>query len=445
MRILLVANFFPPEHTAGTENYSFGLARALLNAGHQINVLCAGTWNEGPHYWNRHQDDVCQGIPVRRLHLNWVRAPDPNRYLYDNPRVAGFFNDYLNELRPDIVHVTSCYTLSASVIKTAQQAGIPVVLTLTDFWFVCPSVNLLRSNGELCDGRVAPFECLECIFHGSRVFRLLSWLPSRSARESILTSLSNRPRLSRLQGLRGMALDVTERRRVLQEMLCLSDWVIAPSHFLAEMYIQYGCRVPIHIQPSGQDLSWLNSYSGKKPSATIRFGYLGQVKPHKGVHILLEAFQQLPCDDPVSLSIFGKLSEPEYTKELHQIAGSHPRISFKTPLPHEQVGEAFSTIDFLVVPSLCYENNPLVIQEAFASNTPVIASKLGGMSEFVKDEENGLLFEAGNARVLAEKLYRLVHEPGLRARLQEGIPRVKEMSHEIRELEGVYAKLLGQI
>ena len=70
MRILFIANFFLPAHTAETENYTYGIARGLLEAGHEVQILCAGGWDTGEQYWNGHSGETHSGVPVRWLHLN---------------------------------------------------------------------------------------------------------------------------------------------------------------------------------------------------------------------------------------------------------------------------------------------------------------------------------------------------------------------------------------
>jgi glycosyltransferase involved in cell wall biosynthesis len=109
---------------------------------------------------------------------------------------------------------------------------------------------------------------------------------------------------------------------------------------------------------------------------------------------------------------------------------------------HEQLDEVLSEIDVLIVPSLWHENNPRVIQEAFAAQTPVVASNVGGMSEFVEHEVNGLLFERNNEIDLAKQLSRIINEPDLLPRLQEGIKPVKTIETEVEELILFYKELI---
>ena len=122
MKILLISHFFPPTHNAGAEKQSLAYAIGLKNLGHQVQVVCAGSWNKGPKYWNGYTDDVHLGIPVRRVHLNWTAAPDVNRSLYDSAEVEAHLDGWLDEWQPEIVQILSMVTLSTSVVRPAKNA-----------------------------------------------------------------------------------------------------------------------------------------------------------------------------------------------------------------------------------------------------------------------------------------------------------------------------------
>jgi glycosyltransferase involved in cell wall biosynthesis len=119
-------------------------------------------------------------------------------------------------------------------------------------------------------------------------------------------------------------------------------------------------------------------------------------------------------------------------------------IKFNGAFPHEHLGEILSQIDVLVVPSQWHENNPRVIQEAFASKTPVIASNVNGISEFIQHEINGLLFERNDVADLAHQLRRVITEPDLLEHLRAGIPRVKCIEEEVEELMEIYGELINR-
>jgi glycosyltransferase involved in cell wall biosynthesis len=110
----------------------------------------------------------------------------------------------------------------------------------------------------------------------------------------------------------------------------------------------------------------------------------------------------------------------------------------------EEMARAFSDLDVIVVPSLWYENSPTVILEAFAHRIPVIATNLGGMAELVDHEINGLLFHLGDVNDLARQIHRLLKEPGLLPRLQDGIGPVKTVSQQIDEFEELFMRALTE-
>lgn len=443
MRILLATSFFPPQHRAGTENYTFGVASGLVKAGNEVRVLCAGRWADGRRYFNGHTDESYQGVSIRRLHLNWAKAPDPNRYLYDNPIVAKEVARYLTQIRPDVVHITSCLTLSASMIRIIKQMRIPVIITLTDFWFLCPRITLLRRNSELCSGQTTATDCLRCMLGESKSFRVVSSILPESLIDACLVRVSQRPSISRLRGMRGMALDITHRKEYLRETLGMADCVIAPSKSLENVFRQNGFCAPMRIVPYGHDLSWLQSYARRTEPNKVRFGYLGQIISIKGVHLVLQAFKTLPPESSATLSVFGDLNkEPPYSEQLRRIAANSSNIQFKGTFTREQLGEILGQLDVVVVPSVWYENSPLVIQEAFAAKIPVVATDLGGMSELVQHQVNGLLFERSNVQDLAHQLRRVMNEPGLLERLRAGIGAIKNMDDELHELGKVYREFM---
>lgn len=444
MRILLVTHFFPPDHTAGTETYTLGLAKALIQRKNSVRVLCAEDWETGERYWNGVTEDVFKGVRVQRIHLSWTKAKNPNKILYDSIEVERALEKLLASWRPDVVHVTSLISLGVGVLKAVKRAGIPLVLTLTDFWFLCPSLQLLRSDGRLCDGRTSPYECQVCLAPTSRTFHGLNRVLPKTLRPWVWDRVARSAVLSRRRGLRGLVLNMKERKETLPEALRLPDRIFSPSAFVQSVFTQNTSR-KVDVLPHGHDLHWLEKYPGKTPSEQVRFGYIGQISPIKGVQVLVEAFHQAQLGGRARLQIWGDLGRGgQYGQALVQRAVENPAIKLCGAFTRESLGLTLAEIDVLVVPSIWYENAPLVIQEAFATGTPVITTNLGGMAEAVAHEMSGLLFERGDVQDLARQLRRAALEPGLLERLRAGIPAVRTVEHEVAELEGVYRELAAR-
>lgn len=443
MRVLFLANFYPPTHTAGTETYTHNIACELARRGHDVQVVCVGEWQQGKAYDNGVQDSLVDGVPVRRIHLNWRKAPDPNRYLYDNPLTASYLREWVTELRPDVVHLTSCYTLSASVIDVVKEAGIPLVVTLTDFWFICPSLQLLRGDGTLCDGQTDAWTCLACRLHETRLYQWsLHWLPE-ALRKQMLTAVSQRPFLNQRRGLRGRALDMADRKGILQRQIECADHIVAPSPTLARLMSGVLPDLPMTQQTHGHDLRWTEGLEDeRRVSGSLRWGYLGQILPVKGVHVLLDAWRLLPDANRPSLAIWGEVGQqPAYGRRIRKAAAELDGVTLHGRFPRSQLAAVMNQIDVVVVPSLWYENNPLVIQEAFAAGKPVVASALGGMRDFVAHNESGLLFRPNDPADLAAQVNLLTNEPATYERLKSGIPAVRSIEAEVGELERVYVAL----
>jgi glycosyltransferase involved in cell wall biosynthesis len=117
------------------------------------------------------------------------------------------------------------------------------------------------------------------------------------------------------------------------------------------------------------------------------------------------------------------------------------RVRFCGTFPHDRIGVILADIDVLVVPSIWYENTPLVLYFAQAAGCPVIATGLGGMAEVIRHEENGLLFEPGDAGGLAAALRRLAQDHGLLRKLAHNAVRPKSIAEYAAELLALYREV----
>jgi glycosyltransferase involved in cell wall biosynthesis len=167
----------------------------------------------------------------------------------------------------------------------------------------------------------------------------------------------------------------------------------------------------------------------------------------KGADVLIRAVLSLPGDAPVELRIHGVVQNgaDAELRHLQALARGDGRVRFEAPVGPQDVVSMLADSDVLAVPSQGMETGPLVVLEAFAAGTPVLGSGLGGISELVVHDVNGLL--VGNyrsARAWAAALTRLAHEPDTVARLSAGTVVPEGMDRVADQMLAIYGEVVSQ-
>jgi glycosyltransferase involved in cell wall biosynthesis len=314
-----------------------------------------------------------------------------------------------------------------------------------DFWFLCPRINLLQRDGVVCDIPEDTKECALCLRQDKRRYQWLNWLTGGLSNR-LVRKLWRSPELLQCMGSADLVRALEERRAFLREQYESANLVLTNSMFLRDTLLARGLRARRFRQlRQGMDAARWVGDSTKTPSPHLRIGYVGQIAGHKGVDVLVQAFQRLQGGDPgPCLTIYGNINQfPGFVRRLRHLAGGDARITFAGTFRNDEILEVHRHLDVLVVPSIWYENSPNVVLEAFVAKTPVIASDRGGLAELVQHEVNGLLFRMGDAADLARQLQRVVDQPTLLASLREGIPPTKTIEDEMGDLLETYRSIVG--
>ncbi len=433
MNVIIGVHHFPPTFTGGAEQRALRTAIALSTRGHRVRVVCVDNVLGDPHAGITYVDDVYQGIAVRRLSFNAGAVPDPTRFEYDNPWVGDQIARLFREDRPDIFHLISGYLISGRALLEAQAASVPSVLSLTDFWFLCKRIQMLRSDGSLSIPPIDPRVCARCVAEESRRFKL----PAR-----IAPALADWYWRRETQRTTAMA----ERARFLRDALNTVAAIISPSEFLRGMFLGAGVDpARLLFCRQGRDFEQLGDIAPRARGPVLHLGVLGQIFHNKGVHVAVEALRHIQSPD-VHLDIYGSMhNEPRYAARLAEMCAKDARVTLHPPYRADQASAVIKQLDAVIVPSIWYENSPNVILEAFAHRAPVIASALGGMSELVQHDVNGLTFAVGDAADLARQIQRLLDDAPLLHRLSSAIGPVKTVATEMDELEVLYQDVAGPL
>jgi glycosyltransferase involved in cell wall biosynthesis len=368
--------------------------------------------------WEGDHGIVVDRIPAGRAHRGLQGA---RGFLdrFDNPDARIVIRDVLERQRPDVVHAQHLLYLSAELIPECRTRRIPVVVTLADYWFICHRVRLERLDGQLCQGPARGWNCCQCL---------------------------NTGRLGRSHLNPAAVAANLYRYAYLVRQLNKADRILAPSAFLRDMMVRNGID-PGRIQVCDYGTvdppaAAVESFATRRVHEPVRFGFLGSFLHHKGVHVLIEAFNRL-APGRAELHLFGTEPDPGYAEALKRQA-RHDGIRWRGALPHDQRWKALDEIDVLVVSSIWYENSPLTIHEALVAGVPVIGSAMGGIPELVAHERTGLIYPALDADALAACLRRVTEEPACVARWRAAITPPKTMEHHVGEIEGLYRELCSR-
>lgn len=442
-RILYVVHNHPSVRPGGAETYAYELYRAMQASDEFQPVLLART---GP--------PLARGRRCREgTLLSMVDAEDPNQYFfhtdaadYDwflstsrNKKIyTKFFPDFLEALQPDVVHVQHTLFLGYDLLRQTRNVlpGVPIVYTLHEYLPICHNNGqLVRTfSQEPCTG-ASPRRCHECY-------------PAITPQQFFL------------------------RKRFVQSHLALVDLFLAPSRFLLERYVDWGIpREKIRYEEYGRAGLTAPSVQPADRPVRNRVGYFGQFSAYKGVDVLLDAMRILareadaeparrgnggaqagkapaPAATDAHLWVHGANLEfqPEAfrTRFEQLLEETRDRVTLMGEYDQRRLPALMENVDWVVVPSIWWENSPLVIQEAFLHGRPVITSDIGGMAEKVTDGVNGLHFRAGSAASLADTLRRAVTTPGLWDRLRSGVPAVYGIDESAAVLSDVYRELLAR-
>jgi glycosyltransferase involved in cell wall biosynthesis len=444
MRILLTVHQFFPQFAAGTEVLVDSVARALMKRGHVVHVLAGYPDSEKREDSDRFSEYDFKGIHVYRFHHAYVPMGGQISKVeigYDNRLAADYFDRILESFRPNLVHFFHLNRLGTGLIDRAVHAKIPRFMTPTDFWTICPTSQLLLGDGSLCSGPTA--HSGNCVKHfvqstqGRLIGKIAEALPDAGA--DLLVRLTNNSVFPAYLKQKEVSA-IAKRLPVNVSRLNQLNGIIVPNKFMKKFLVRYGVKPDLIAESAfGVDVTSVEESDCRSMHAgPLRIGFIGTLSFHKGCHILVEAFKLLPARG-ATLKIYGCSEEDQdYATSLQVRAGENEPIEFCGTFPNSEIAKVFSGIDVLVVPSLWYENTPLVIYSAQAARCPVVASDLPGLSAVIKNEENGLLFESGCSVDLEKQLARLVTEEGLLQRLSANSCTPKSTELYVDELLAVW-------
>jgi len=395
LRVLTVCHNHPALHPGGTEIFAHELFRALRASGEVDGLFLACT----SRLHREQKPGTCfQTVgPSADEAVLWVGRFD--RFFLsqlDLPGILPELGDLLTTLRPDVVHVhhTLLFGVELLFLLRRLRPQAHLVFTLHDYFPICAHEGQMVKAGShaLCRG-ASPDACHAC-------------LPDIPADRFLL------------------------REKHIKTLFGLVDTFIAPSRFLRDRFVAWGLPADrIVVLPNGRPAVAAPAPPRPTDGPRAVFATFGNISPFKGTMVALAAMERLAeaGDTDARLLVHGDMpfqTEAFRTGFETAVSALGTRVVHRGPYAREDLPALIAGVDWVVVPSIWWENAPLVILEAFQHGRPVLCSDIGGMAEHVRDGIDGLHFRVGDPGALAETMRRAMREPGLWDRLRANAPPV---------------------
>ncbi len=382
LRLLLLAHALPRESVGGVEQHVDGLARSLIDEGHDVHVY-AKTGRAGVAQ-GTHVDDPPGTAPYRTTRVVYrYEGLDSLLSLYAVPLLDEALARFLaTQPRFDVAHVHHLTGLSTGTLAVLRAHGVPTAFTLHDYWTICPRGQMWHRDGSVTD-HVAPDRCADCL---RPTFG--AWVPAGAAGNAVLSGLHDHARA----------------------VLGQAERLVVPSARVLPPYLALGIpRERFAVVENGVDVEALRALPLPDVTAPrrLRLGYLGTLIPSKGLDVLVRAWQSLP-PGTIELHVHGNVVpyHGDASFLTHALAGLRPedRFSYHGPYRSEDLPRILAGLDPLPPPALWEEAFGLTVREALAAGRPVIASRIGGLQDAFADGGAGRLVAPGSVDELAAAL-----------------------------------------
>ncbi|MDR1919532.1 MAG: glycosyltransferase [Tannerellaceae bacterium] len=355
MKILQINKYF--YHKGGAETVFFNTMHLLEQYGHSVIPFSLKSELNQPSPYASYFVDY----PELSEAGFWTKLRHVPSFVY-NREAARQLDRLLEREKPDLAHIHLMFnSFSASILPVLKRHGVPVVMSIHDHRLICPAYSFTDGKGQVCE------RCLK----GRSYWHCVS---KRCSHGNLPNSLL-------------LAADSYFRKYILSPEDYIERFI-----FVAAFAQAKHSRVSQKIRDKSTVLFNFTPLEKARAEKEDYLLYFGRISEEKGLPVLMKAMENLP---EVKLKIVGT---GPLLEALRQQAT--PNVEFLGFKSGEELEGYIKKARFIILPSVCYENGPMVVVEAYTLGTPAIGSRIGGIPEYILDRQSGFLFEPGSAASL---------------------------------------------
>ncbi|WP_242290033.1 glycosyltransferase [Bacillus cereus group sp. BfR-BA-01319] len=438
MRILHISLGLPPFRTGGLTKYSVDLMLEQLIE-HDVFLLYPGKFTtssklaikKNKSYRNIGVYEIVNPLPISLL--NGINQPQ----LFMKKVEKKIYEGYLKKISPDVIHVHTLMGIHKEFFEVAKDLSIKLVFTTHDYFGLCPKVNLMDAEGNICEDFNSGRNCLSCNTNAlsSPMIYVMQSYPYRYLKDSIIVKSlrefkkkqvkksvevpSIPEKVTKLDD--NLAIQYVELRKYYLEVFKLINYFHFNSSVAKEQFESF-----LDLKGKVISISHSNIYdhrrerfSRKKNSSILRLGYLGPIDVYKGFYALKDTLDSLKGNGYKNwhLDVYGDfINNPEtYSPEHYTFHGRYE---------YSQLKEMFDQIDLLIIPSVWKETFGFIGLEAQSYGVPIILSEHVGFKDLIEDGETGFIYKA-DGNDFANKLSLILDNPSVLEKINENISKVK--------------------
>ena len=443
MKIFFCLKTFLPNQVAGTEIYVAGLAKGLMQKGHDVAVV-------KPNYESKEFTTYdYEGIKV----LEYPESSFNDKDLQTGkkfPEGISAYEELLKKEQPDAIHfheISGSNGITIQHLRIAVNLKIRVFTTFHLIRYVCKTSTLLYKNHHVCDGVINITKCAVCTLHQKGLPGFVANIAGNAGAliNKLGIDLSNKKNKTATATLLNYPQYIIDHKNILNEIFELSEKVFVLNNWFSKILLKN--NLPgnkILIVP--QALPYLNTHLPVptieiNTEVKIRLVYVGRICKIKGLDILLKAFNAINKLD-VSLDIYGKVTEENFYQDCLALTKNNKQINWKGIAEPGEIIPLLKNYDLLIFPAMVQEMSPFITLEAFAAGIPVLASDIYANREEIIEGKNGWLYKFRNMLSLQNKLKYLLENSDEIKKAKGNIPNIRRFDKVVEKHIEVYHSFL---
>lgn len=458
MKILHYSLGIPGFRSGGLTQYSIDLMSEQANIGHEVFLLYPGEITLSRISFIK-KDKTYKNINVYEL-INPLPVPltngvsNPELYYKDMSEAKENYIKWILEIDIDIVHVHTLMGLPLEFIESIKELGIKIIYTTHDYYGICPKVNLVRYDGNICGNNTDYFSCYNCCKNGlsykkitimqSRLYRYLknSKIGNKIISKIKKSTVENEFEIKKVDDIqKNFNTNIEDKYRLLksyyEDIFRKFDYYHFNSSVTKMVYEKFLGNINgeiITITHSNiKDDRRLKKFDDDK----LKIVFLGNDSVYKGLGLLIKALKGI--HEPLS---------SKWTLDIWGVEGNSnlDNISYNGKYEHSMLKEIFNKADLLVIPSICYETFGFIGLEAYSNAMPILTTNTVGFNDLIKNEITGFIVE-NNLDSIKNKIISLIIDKKQLEFINSNICNTNfdmQMSKHVDKILTLYRKISGR-